>query len=202
MCGRYHLDLNNDFYNQFGIVNRLSSFPKNVTVSPGDIEPIITYQQGLTLIWVMKWGMIPYWSKERGVGSKMFNVRAESLVSKRGFRRSFMSQRCLVPANGFYEWKTENSKKIPYYIEVENRPLFAFAGVYDIWEEPVSGHEVYSYSIITTDSNNILKPIHPRMPVILIPEQEKLWLNNLTPISRLKSLLLSSSTSLTVNVLT
>ena len=126
MCGRYNLDLNNDFYKRFGLANKLSSFPKNIEVSPSQIELVITHENGLNLVWTMKWGMIPYWAKERGIGNKMFNVRAESLATKIGFKKSFQTKRCLVPSNGFYEWKTENSVKTPFLIEVKDRPLFAF----------------------------------------------------------------------------
>jgi putative SOS response-associated peptidase YedK len=147
----------------------------------------------------MKWGMIPFWAKERGVGNKMFNVRAESLTTKIGFKKSFQSKRCLVPSNGFYEWRTENSIKVPYLIEVKNRPLFAFAGIYDIWEEPVSGREVYSFAIITTSPNSAIKPIHDRMPVILTPDQEKIWLDLSTQSLKLEPLLRPSSEILTIN---
>ena len=198
MCGRYNLNLNQDFYKQFGVVNKLPSFPKNYQVSPGQVEPVIIKQEGLTLAWTMKWGLIPFWAKDRGVGNKMFNVRSESLTTKIGFRKSFQTKRCLVPSNGFYEWKTENGTKIPYFIEVQDRPLFAFAGIYDLWEEPVSGREVYSFAIITTQPNSDIKPIHDRMPVILRPEQEKVWLNHSVFTSKLNPLLRPSSESLII----
>lgn len=202
MCGRYNLNLNQDFYHRFGVVNQLSSFPKNIEVSPGLVEPVIIKQEGLTLAWPMKWGLIPFWAKTRGVGNKMFNVRAESLTTKIGFRKSFQTKRCLVPSNGFYEWKTENGKKIPYFIEVKDRPLFAFAGIYDQWEESVSGREVYSFAIITTEPNFDIKPIHGRMPVILRPEQEKVWLDPSVFTSKLQPLLRSSSEILNIKNLT
>ena len=199
MCGRYNLKLDEDFYNRFSVVNKLPSIPKNIQVSPGQIEPIILHQEGLTLVWTMKWGLIPFWAKDRGVGNKMFNVRSESLSTKIGFRKSFQTKRCLVPCNGFYEWKTENGIKTPYFIEVKNRPLFAFAGIYDLWEEPVSGREVYSFAIITTQPNSDIKLIHDRMPVILRPEQEKVWLNHSTYPSELGFLLRPSSENLIIN---
>lgn len=202
MCGRYSLNLNQNFYKQFGVVNKLSSFPKDTQVSPGQVEPVIIKQEGLTLAWTMKWGLIPFWAKERGVGNKMFNVRSESLTTKIGFRKSFTSKRCLVPSNGFYEWKTENGIKTPCYIEVSNRPLFAFAGIYDLWEEPVSGREVYSFAIITTKPNDDIKPIHDRMPVILRPQQEKVWLDHSVLISKLDPLLRPSTEALTIKTYT
>lgn len=201
MCGRYNLNLNQDFYHRFGVANHLFSFPKNSQVSPGQIEPVIIKQEGLTLAWTMKWGLIPFWAKDRGVGNKMFNVRAESLTTKIGFRKSFQTKRCLVPSNGFYEWKTENGVKTPYFIEVKDRSLFAFAGIYDLWEEPVSGREVYSFAIITTEPNLEMKSIHTRMPVILRPGQEKVWLDHSTFTSKLVPLIKPSSEILTIKAI-
>ena len=199
MCGRYSLNLDQNYYNRFEVVNKLTSFPKNTQVSPGQVEPIILKQEGLTLVWTMKWGLIPFWAKDRAVGNKMFNVRAESLVTKIGFRKSFTTKRCLVPSNGFYEWKTENGKKNPYFIQVEDRPFFAFAGIYDLWEEPVSGREVYSFAIITTEPNSVIKTLHNRMPVILRPQQEKVWLDHSVLTSKLAPLLRPSSEILTIH---
>ena len=198
MCGRYNLNLTQDFYHHFGVANQLPSFPKNIEVSPGQIEPVIIKQEGLTLVWTMKWGLIPFWAKDRGVGNKMFNVRSESLATKIGFRKAFQTKRCLVPSNGFYEWKTENGQKTPYFIEVQDRPLFAFAGIYDLWEEPVSGREVYSFAIITTEPNLEMKSIHTRMPVILRPGQEKVWLDPSVFTSKLAPLLRPSSEILNI----
>ena len=166
MFDHYTLNPGSDFYQRFRVINRLSSFPKDINVSPGKIEPIITHQEGLTLVWVMKWGLIPNWAKDRGVGDRMFNVNAESVVTKLGFRQSFRSKRCLIPAS-------------------KDGTLFSFAGIYDIWEEPVSGHEVYSYAIITKSATN-------RVPIILRQPDEQIWLNEKTPILKLESLLHSS----------
>lgn len=199
MCGRYSLKLDNNFYQQFNLVNRLSSFPQNIEVAPGQTEPVITHQENQNFVWLMKWGMIPFWAREKQIGNKMFNVRAESVTTKIGFRKSFQTKRCLVPSNCFYEWKTDNGKKIPYKITVKNRPLFAFAGIYDVWQQPVSGLEIYSYAIITTEPNSIIKPIHNRMPVILLPEQEKTWLDQSTEKSTLTSLICPSSETLIIN---
>ena len=170
MIDRYILNPGDDFYRRFGVPNRLSSFPKNIDVIPGQIEPIIARQEGLTLVWVMKWGLIPYWAKERGVGVRMFNVKAESVITKLGFRRSFRTKRCLVPAS-------------------KDGILFSFAGIYDIWEEPVSGHEVYTYAIITDNKN----------PIILRQQDESVWLNERTSPLKLESLLRASSEILTID---
>jgi putative SOS response-associated peptidase YedK len=188
MLDRYTLAYTPEFYSHFKTCNKLPSFPNNTNVSVGDIEPIIIRQEGLTLAWVMKWGLIPFWAKKRGVSRHLFNVKAESLT-KLGFRQSLKTKRCLVPANGFYFGNK--------FFDVEYRPLFSFAGIYDLWEEPVSGHQIYSYAIITTKSNSIFKPFSDYMPIILSHQNESLWLDSKTPVSQLEKLLnLSSKISL------
>lgn len=186
----YTLNSGPEFHQRFGTHNRLPSFPKNTDVVPGQIEPIITHQEGLTLAWVMKWGLIPFWAKERGVGTKMFSLKAESVITKLGFKKAFKTQRCLIPANGFY--------LSSHFFNINDRPLFSFAGIYDIWEEPVSGHEVYSYAIITVNSNSECKPFSDQMPVILRPDSEQTWLDPRTPEFKLESLLRSSLEPLTI----
>jgi len=188
MCDHYVLNPGTEFYQRFRVPNRLPSFPKKNNVYPGAIEPIIT-KQGLTLVWIMKWGLIPFWAKERGVGDKMFNVKAESVITKLGFRKSFRTQRCLIPASGFYISS--------YFFNIDYRSLFSFAGIYDIWEEPVSGHEIYTFAIITTTANSSVKAISNQMPVILRQQDEQVWLNEKTPISKLESLLHPSEEILT-----
>jgi putative SOS response-associated peptidase YedK len=190
MSDHYLLNPGTEFYQRFKTRNHLPLFPKNIDVTPGSIEPVINRQEGLTLVWVMKWGLIPFWAKERGVGSKMFNVKAESLTTKLGFKRAFKTHRCLIPANGFY--LSSN------FFSLDYRPLFSFAGIYDIWEEPVSGHEVYTYAIITTEANSTIKPISDRMPVILRQSDEQVWLNERTPEFKLESLLHPSEEILTI----
>jgi len=175
MVDRYTLTYTPEFYSHFKTCNKLPSFPKNTEVSVGDIEPIIIRQEGLTLAWVMKWGLIPFWAKERGVSRHMFNIKTESLTTKLGFRQSFKTKRCLVPANSFYS--------ADKFINVEYRPLFSFAGIYDLWEEPVSGHQIYTYTIITNNSS----------PIILKHQDESVWLDEKTSTLKIEQLLRSSN---------
>lgn len=191
MCKLYTLNPGPEFHQRFKTHNRLPSFPKNTDVIPGLIEPVITHQEGLTLAWVMKWGLIPSWAKERGVGANMFNLKAESVLTKLGFRQAFRNQRCLIPANGFH--------LSSYFLNVESRPLFSFAGIYDIWTEPVSGHEVYTYAIITVSSNSAVKLISDRMPVVLRQESEQAWLDPRTPAFKLESILRASPETLIIS---
>lgn len=140
---------------------------------------------------LMRWGLVPAWAKEASIGHRMINARAETVAEKPSFRRAFESRRCLAPADGFYEWrKLEGSRaKIPMRFVLKSREPFAFAGLWDIWRKPDSG-ELRSFTIITTAANELLRPIHDRMPVILRPEDEEKWLDpGLSDPNRLSSFL-------------
>ena len=197
MCGFYLFEPGHDFYERFEIKNRLDFLPKKIEAAPGQVVPVI-YQQEVRVVQPMKWGLIPFWAKDSSIGKNMFNARAESIVEKPAFRKAYKTQRCIVPGNGFYEWKTENGKKVPYFFEVKDRPLFGFAGLYDIWEEPVGGREIYSYTIVTTTPNEVVKPIHDRMPVILSKSEEDVWLSKSSDENKLMSLLKPSGEKLVV----
>lgn len=122
----------------------------------------------------------------------MINARAETLLERAAFKRPFLSSRCLIPASGFYEWKTtEDGKKIPYYIHLKHDEIFSFAGFYETWHNPTSGQDVQSYAIITTEPNSVMEPIHNRMPVILPKDEEDVWLDQMTSVNELKVLLRS-----------
>ncbi len=122
-----------------------------------------------------RWGLIPSWANDQKIGYKMINARAETVTEKPSFRSAFKKQRCLIPADGFYEWRKERDVKTPYHIRLKSGRPFAFAG---LWEQWNSGQEtIFSCSIITTVANDVLKPIHHRMPVILGADDYETWLN-------------------------
>ena len=120
----------------------------------------------------MHWGLLPHWAKDTKI--QPINAKAETVDSKPFFRSSFKKHRCLIPANGFYEWKRANNHKQPYYFKLEDADLMAFAGLWDHREQ--DGEGMNSCTIITTEANDLMKPIHNRMPVILKPEQYDNWL--------------------------
>ena len=122
----------------------------------------------------MRWGLVPSWAKNIKTAKTLINARSETVHQKPTFKNSFQTHRCLVPADGFIEWKVEGRKKVPHYIFLKPRSIFAFAGIWAKWDKTPSS--VYSYSILTTQANTTLAPIHERMPVILEPENYKLWL--------------------------
>lgn len=124
---------------------------------------------------LLRWGLIPYWATDPAIGNRMINARAESVADKPAFRDSFRERRCLVPADGFYEWaKTEQGKQ-PYYVRVLSGRMFAFAALWDAWQAP-NGETRETFTIITTEPNDLLRQVHNRMPVILGPEHYDRWL--------------------------
>ena len=133
---------------------------------------------------LMLWGLIPPWAKEKS-HKRLINARAETAHEKPSFRAAFKRRRCLIPANGFYEWQSlgKNQPKQPFYFHLSKHQLFAFAGLWDTWEE------IQTCTILTTSANEILQPIHSRMPVILSPDQYKTWLHPATSTADLRSLL-------------
>jgi putative SOS response-associated peptidase YedK len=124
----------------------------------------------------LKWGLIPHWAKDPSIGHKLINARAETLMEKPSFRESYQKRRCLIPADGFYEWKRTAEGKVPLYIRLRQQPLFTFAGLWERWISP-SGERITTCTIITTEPNELMRDIHQRMPVILNREQERVWLD-------------------------
>ena len=179
MCGRYVLIPNKQVAKTFEIAEpqmKLVETTPNFNIGPGFIEPVVVRHSPNSLE-LMKWGLIPPWAKDIKIGFKMINARAETLISKISFRKPFKSQRCLVPANGFYEWKQTNSGKIPYYISIKEQPVFGMAGLYEIAHDG-DGREIKSFTIITTTPNVLMAEIHDRMPAILNPADYDYWLDN------------------------
>jgi putative SOS response-associated peptidase YedK len=123
----------------------------------------------------MRWGLIPHWAKEEGIGYKLINTRAETVDSKPAFRQPFKRHRCLIPANGFYEWRKTQSGKTPYYIRLKDDSVMGFAGLWDVWTNPEGGR-IESCTIITTAANALIKPLHDRMPLIISPDDYDVWL--------------------------
>lgn len=125
-----------------------------------------------------RWGFIPFWAKDKSIGNKMINAKAETIADKTSFKNSLKRRRCLVLSDGFYEWKTISKKeKIPYRITMHDNGLFAMAGIWDSWKDE-SGELIQSFAIITTIPNKLMENIHTRMPVILEQKDEKLWLKS------------------------
>jgi putative SOS response-associated peptidase YedK len=187
MCGRYSLLDYIKLAHGLPIKDKSYRFTARYNIAPSQEVPVIVNDDGL-LIKNMRWGLIPSWAKEESIGYKMINARAETVATKPSFRKAFKNQRCLVPTDGFYEWKQENGKKTPYRILMKDEATFTFAGLWDQWKKP-DGSLLQSFTIITTAANETLKALHDRMPVILGSAEALQWLDPNTPGEILSSLL-------------
>jgi putative SOS response-associated peptidase YedK len=127
---------------------------------------------------MLRWGLIPSWADDPKIGSRMINARGETVADKPSFRKAFRARRCLIPADGFYEWKKEGSKKQPYHVHRADYGLFAFAGLWERWKPKGEGAAaIESCTIITTEASEHMRVLHERMPVIIAPRDYDLWLD-------------------------
>lgn len=184
MCGRSSLtktekELEARFQATFysDELERYNPLP-NYNAAPTNMMPVLT-ESDPGHIHIFRWGLIPFWAKDKSIGTKMINARSESLLEKPAFRSLMASRRCIVPLDGFYEWKKgEGGVKTPYRIIVTDQDIFSAAGLWDQWKDTVTGEVWSSFTIITTPPNALMQPIHDRMPAILLRENETLWLDN------------------------
>lgn len=177
MCGRFVLYSSlDDIVRAFDVQQTQLQLRPSYNIAPTQSVAVVLQQHGANALEEMVWGLIPVWAKERGIGSRMINARAETLAEKPSFKRPLASQRCLVPADGFYEWRKTEQGKVPMLISLNSRRPFGFAGLYDTWTSP-EGERVRSCTIITTGANDLVRAIHDRMPVILPKELEAAWLD-------------------------
>jgi putative SOS response-associated peptidase YedK len=181
MCGRYGFSVKNakDVYERFDTYNELPDLQPRYNIAPGQQNPVIT-KHSPNQISRMVWGLIPFWTKDNKFQFNTINARAEGIETKPVYKKPFRQQRCLVPATGFYEPDKLHYAKPPfpwYYFQLKDGALFGFAGLYDIWKDPKTGEEIKSYTIITTQPNELVGTVHNRMPVILHKDDEEAWLN-------------------------
>jgi putative SOS response-associated peptidase YedK len=181
MCGRSSLTktekeleqrFNATFYSED--LEQYNPLP-NYNVAPSHIMPIIT-QSDKEHFQPMRWGFIPPWAKNEKIGFKMINARVETLLEKNTFKKAVSDKRCLVPSDGFYEWKKKQGGKQAFRIQKKDSSLFCYAGLWSKWISP-EGDEIFSFTVITQAPNKLVEDIHDRMPVILTKEQEVLWLS-------------------------
>ncbi len=178
MCGRFVRKTDKeDLQNRFGFDDPQGILLKpRYNIAPSQMHPTVIVESDHRILKLMKWGLVPFWAKDEKIGYKMINARAEGIESKPSFRDPFKKRRCLVLADGFYEWKRVDAKtKVPYFIRLKSGEPFAFAGLWDRWDNGVELLE--SFTIITTENNELMAPIHNRMPVILHEKDEAAWLD-------------------------
>jgi putative SOS response-associated peptidase YedK len=177
MCGRFTLTIDPYHLQEaFPWAVIPDDLPPRYNIAPSQPVAVIP-NTGDNAVSLYKWGLIPSWSKDPAIGDRMINARSESLAEKPSFRNAYRRRRCLVLADGFYEWKQDPGMKSkqPVYIRLQNAQPFAFAGLWELWKSP-NDTEVRSCTIITTQPNSLLEPIHNRMPVIIPPDAYSLWL--------------------------
>ncbi len=179
MCGRFTLTLSAEQIEaRFGVPLPAGYKPRYNIAPTQEILALISDAQGRR-IENFRWGLIPHWAKDPKIVQKLINARAETLFEKPSFRDAVKSRRCLVLADGFYEWRQmPQGKKTPVYVRLKSREPFGFAGLWESWHSP-EGQTLKTCTIITTEPNELLKPIHNRMPVIVPKELEELWLDPL-----------------------
>jgi putative SOS response-associated peptidase YedK len=189
MCGRYVIRAPTKTIAKMHRVFDAPLFEARYNVAPTQSVPIVRAKDGTREMVLVRWGLIPSWAKDANIGYRLINARADTVATKPSFRSAFKRRRCLVPADGFYEWKKGRKVKQPFYIHRKDEEPFAFAGLWESWENPEDGKEVQSCSLITTEANKLMAPIHDRMPVILDPSACDQWLDADEPVSDLHSLL-------------
>ena len=176
MCGRFVLySPAKTIIEEFRADKAALEYTPNYNIAPAQ-NIVIVKKDGTRILTQCKWGLIPSWAKDPAIGCKTINARAETVATKPAFRSAFENQRCLVVADGFYEWRSEGKVKTPVYIRLKSGKPFGFAGLYSLWTSP-KGDEICTCTIITTDANELLAPIHDRMPVIISKDNYDLWLD-------------------------
>jgi len=190
MCGRFVLitDLKN-IQNNFDIQNISCEHQPSWNIVPSQSVPVVICHNGINQLVCYRWGLIPSWSRDPSIAEKLINARAETVDKKPSFKDALKKRRCLIVADGFYEWKREGKSKMPLYFYLKSARPFGFAGLYETWISP-DKKEINTCVIITTAANELIAPIHDRMPVILSREQERVWLDsNMVDVSGLLSVL-------------
>jgi putative SOS response-associated peptidase YedK len=182
MCGRYGFSIKDarEVIDRFDLLNTIDEIEKlenSNNVGPGNQHSVIVQTSQGNKIGRFFWGLIPYWAKDESMKYSTINARADRVAEAASYRKPFRSKRCLVPASHFYEPDKSVKPSIPYLFKLKNDELFCFAGLYDIWTDKETNKEIYSYTIITVEPNELVEKIHPRMPAILKKSDEKNWLN-------------------------
>jgi len=181
MCGRFaRYSLSCELERFFNAQPPSFEIHPNYNVAPTQEIPVIIQHEDGRHLKKRHWGLVPFWAKDTSIGTRMINARAETVASKSAFRTAIKQRRCLIPANGFYEWFGRSGNKQPYYFHLASGELIAFAGLWEVWENknaPSDAEPYKSCTIITTEASEAVKGIHNRMPLILKPESYSEWLD-------------------------
>ncbi|MGB1287328.1 MAG: SOS response-associated peptidase [Aggregatilineales bacterium] len=188
MCGRYTLTTDSSTLQKTFNLDELPEveIQARYNIAPTQPVSVITSARPRQLTF-MQWGLVPSWAKDPSIGHKMINARSETVHEKPSFRSAFKRRRCIIPADGFYEWKKEGKVKKPQFIHMKNRAVFGLAGLWETWQSP-HGDELITCTILTTEPNDLVKPLHHRMAVILPSDHYDTWLNTDSDAPELKAL--------------
>jgi putative SOS response-associated peptidase YedK len=177
MCGRFTMTATpEELMERYGAEQLTFEYQPRYNIAPTQLIPAVIETEGERRIGQLRWGLVPGWAKDEKIAYSTINAKAETVHEKPAFRNSFKRKRCLLPADGFYEWQKIDGKKQPMRIVLKDKSIFSMAGIYDTWISP-EGMKVHTCSIITTKPNKLMEPIHDRMPVILRREDEAIWLD-------------------------
>lgn len=180
MCGRFTNNAKPEqIKKEFKVGSENANlFQPRFNIAPSQMINVVFAPESERILSQLKWGLVPSWAKDSDIGNRMINARAETITEKPSFREAFKSRRCIIPASGFYEWqKKATGTKQPFYFYLKEKDVFGFAGLWESWVDKTTGDELETCTIITTEANEALQPVHDRMPVILKPENYDQWLD-------------------------
>ncbi len=177
MCGRFTLRTPANIVKDMFGLEPLPELRPRYNIAPTQPIAVVRSEDAERRLHMLRWGLIPWWAKDVSIGNRLINARAETVATKPAYRESFEQRRCLIPADGFYEWqRLGNGRKQPFHVDLSTGDPFAFAGVWDRWRDPVSDAVTESCALITIEANSVVAPIHHRMPVMLPPSSFAAWL--------------------------
>jgi len=195
MCGRFVGYRDIEALKGYFPIDRVETvLSPNYNVAPTQMIPVIIQENHENVLRVFRWGLVPFWAKDPAIGNRMINARSETVASKPAFRAAFKKRRCLIPADGFYEWTGPKGNRQPVFITLPDGGPFGFAGLWEVWDNKgQADNPLYTCTIITTEASPALKGIHHRMPVILKPEAFEDWVDADTPVDALKTIISSQT---------
>ncbi len=178
MCGRYTLTAEYFRIQVHFHVDREAPFDwrPRYNIAPTQLAPVILQDDGNRVVRLLRWGLVPSWAKELSIGNRMINARSETAAEKPSFRSAVKARRCLVAADGFYEWRKVGSTKVPMWIHRPDRSVFGFAGLWETWKPPTGGEPVQTFTLLTREASEALRSVHDRMPVVVPGDLEDGWL--------------------------
>ncbi len=189
MCGRFALAATGEEVAEHYQLSEVPFIVPRYNIAPTQPVAAVRFNRaGERELTFFQWGLIPSWAKDPSIGSRLINARCETAAEKPSFRSAFKRRRCLLPATGFFEWRKTDGHKQPLYIREADEGIMSLAGLWEIWQSP-DGGELETCTILTTEPNALMAPIHDRMPVILDPADYDMWLDGDTPVDRLQHLM-------------